>query len=260
MQTDLDFTIRLAQQAGALLQGYFSARGLAAQRKADDTVVTQADLAADRLITEAIQKSYPSDAIITEEQSTALEGDPRPTWVVDPLDGTTNFSLGIPIWGVSIARLVNGWPTVGVVYFPLLDECYSAQLGLGAFYNGAPLVITSLAPSDQRQQAFACCARTYLYYNVNVPYKYRIFGSAAYNLCCVARGAALVSFDTVAKLWDIAAAWLIVNEAGGTVGCLNGETPFPAVPGNNFLTHSFPTLGAANPEMLTTTRQQIKPR
>ncbi|MFZ6030458.1 MAG: inositol monophosphatase family protein [Chloroflexota bacterium] len=260
MQTDLDFTIDLARQTGALLQEHFSPDGLAAQRKADNSVVTQADLAADRLIIERIQSAYPSDAIITEEQFTALQGPSRPTWVVDPLDGTTNFSLGIPIWGVSIARLVNGWPVTGVVYFPLLNECYSAERGAGAFYNGAPLKVTPPTAYDRRQQAFACCGRTYLHYNVSVPYKYRIFGSTAYNLCCVARGAALVSFDTVAKLWDIAAAWLIVGEAGGAVACLNDEKPFPALPGGNFLEQHFPTLGAATPELLAATRRQIEPR
>lgn len=258
MQTDLEFTTKLANQAGELLRSYYSSRGLTAQRKADQTVVTAADLAADQLITEAIRQAYPEDAIVSEEQRTSLDGPARPTWVIDPLDGTTNFSLGFPIWGVSIARLVDGWPSLGVVTFPLLDECYSAQRGVGAFYNGNPLTIQPIAPSDQRQSAFACCARTYNHYHVSVPYKYRILGSAAYNLCSVARGSALVSFDTVAKLWDIAAAWLIVEEAGGTVGCWNGISPFPALPGTDFNPLPYPTLGAANAVILERSRQQLQ--
>jgi myo-inositol-1(or 4)-monophosphatase len=260
MQTDLEFTIQLARRAGELLRSHFSAQGFAARRKADNTVVTEADLAADRLITDAICQAYPSDAIISEEQHTALEGPARPTWVIDPLDGTTNFSLGFPIWGVSIARLLNGQPSLGVVYFPLLDECYSAEHGFGAFYNGLPMTIPPYDPVDQRQHAFACCARTHQRYRVSVPYKYRILGSAAYNLCSVARGSALVSFDTVAKLWDIAAAWLIVEEAGGVTGCLNGASPFPALSGSDFAALPFPTLGAATPDLLAQTRAHIQPK
>jgi myo-inositol-1(or 4)-monophosphatase len=260
MYTDLEFTFDLTHRAGELLRGYYSAQGLAAQRKADQTVVTVADLAADKLIAEAIGAAYPSDAIISEEQHTSLDGILRPTWVVDPLDGTTNFSLGFPTWGVSIARFVDGWPALGVVYFPLLGEYYSAEKGRGAFYNGSPLTIPLYDPTDQRQHAFACCARTHKRYHVSVPYKYRILGSAAYNLCSVARGSALVSFDTIAKIWDIAAAWLIVEEAGGAVSCLNNASPFPALPGSDFNAIPYPTLGAANAEILKQTRQQLQPK
>lgn len=259
MPIELEFTLDIARRAGEMLRGYYSStQGLTAQRKADQTVVTAADLAADKLLTEAIGAAYPTDAIISEEQHTRLEGPARPTWVIDPLDGTTNFSLGFPIWGVSIARLEDGWPALGVIYFPLLDECYSAVRGGGAMFNGKPLKLAPLDPADQRQNAFACCARTHKRYHVSVPYKFRILGSAAYNLCSVARGSALVSFDTVAKLWDIAAAWLIVQEAGGAVGCWDGASPFPAIPGADFNALPYPTLSAANAEILKQTRQQLQ--
>jgi myo-inositol-1(or 4)-monophosphatase len=260
MNPELTFTIQLARRASLLLRSYYSNRGLAAQRKADNTVVTAADLAADHLITDAIRAAYPHDAILSEEQHTALAGPTRPTWVIDPLDGTTNFSLGFPTWGVSIARLVEGQPALGVIDFPLLGECYSALRGHGAWLNDAPLRIPTADESDQRVHAFACCARTHKRYHVSVPYKFRILGSAAYNLCSVARGAALASFDSVAKLWDVAAAWLIVEEAGGAVSKLDGTTPFPAQPGNDYLALPYAVVGAATPQILAQTRQQLQPK
>lgn len=260
MQTDLEFTLNLAHRAGKLLCNYFSSMGINAQRKADNTVVTQADIAADQLITDAIQETYPTDAIISEENQTTLEAENHSTWVIDPLDGTTNFSLGFHIWGISIAHLINGWPSIGVVYFPLLDECYSAKQGNGAFLNGAPLSPIPQGENDQRQKMFTCCARTHRDYIVSVPYKKRILGSATYNLCSVARGAAAVSFDTVPKIWDVAAAWLIVEEAGGAITSLSHNAPFPILPGKDFATLHYPTLGAITDEILTVAQQQLQPR
>ena len=110
MSSELNFIRDLAHETGQLLLEYFNLDGIHTERKADNTAVTEADLAADRLITDAIRSQYPDDAILSEEALVPIEDPNRPTWVVDPLDGTTNFSLGLPIWGVSIARVVDGYP------------------------------------------------------------------------------------------------------------------------------------------------------
>ncbi len=99
---------------------HFQGPGLHARLKGDRSVVTEADLAADRLISASIHGEYPGDAFLSEELQPSISGeDVDAIWVIDPLDGTTNFSLGLPIWGVSIARLVGGWPDIGVLYFPI---------------------------------------------------------------------------------------------------------------------------------------------
>src|SRR4030067_2947007 len=96
---------QLARQAGGLLLHYFKPTGTSANLKSDRSVVTEADLAADRLIADAIRKAYPGDGLLSEELQTTLGENSSTVWVIDPLDGTTNFSLGLPIWGVGSGRL-----------------------------------------------------------------------------------------------------------------------------------------------------------
>ncbi len=130
------FAVKLALQAGNLLRTFYNPAGVAATAKADRTVVTEADLASDRMITQAIREHYPNDEIISEESSHQVQHAQSPIWIVDPLDGTTNFSLGLSLWGVSIARISNGYPELGAVYFPMINELYSARKGSGAFHHG----------------------------------------------------------------------------------------------------------------------------
>ena len=107
MTNTLGFAIQLARQTGELLLEHFHSKTIQLQLKSDNTAVTQADLAADRLISNAIQKAYPRDLLVSEELQSTLPNSPGEhtpgTWIIDPLDGTTNFSLGLQIWGVSIA-------------------------------------------------------------------------------------------------------------------------------------------------------------
>lgn len=258
MDTTLDFAIQLAHQAGQLLLGYLT-QDMPTQLKADRSVVTQADLAADTLISQAIQREYPADLILSEEIQPRLEGDPSGAiWIIDPLDGTTNFSLGLPFWGVSIARLVGGIPQTAVLYFPKLDELYSASRGQGAQFNGKSLVLKPPAP-DQHASFFSCCSRTYRHYQVRIPYKPRILGSATYSLCNVARGVALIAFEAMPKIWDIAATYLLVSEAGGAVDTFNTLQPFPPRDGMDYSQVNYPTLAAATTDLLSWARSKISP-
>lgn len=259
MTSLLQFAAHLAHQTGQLLLEYYDPGGSRVSLKSDYTVVTEADLAADRLITAALQKTYPADLLISEEKRTSLPtGTSTPTWVVDPLDGTTNFSLGLHVWGVSIARLVNGWPQVAALYFPLLEELYTAQAGAGACLNDEPIQVKPPDP-DQPAAFFACCGRTHRRFHVSVPYKPRILGSAAYSFCAVARGAAVLGFETTPKLWDLAAAWLLVQEAGGVVATYDGSQPFPLQSNLDYSQKPYPTLFAATPDLLQRARNWIQP-
>ncbi len=142
MTDALDFAIQLARQAGELLSGFLQAGELKPSLKDDNSLVTQADIEADRLIAAAIRQNFPDDLILSEELQPAypfgLAAPDRAVWVVDPLDGTTNFHLGLPFWGVSIARLVAGWPDTAALYFPQIDELYSAQKGRAPGSTGSP--------------------------------------------------------------------------------------------------------------------------
>jgi myo-inositol-1(or 4)-monophosphatase len=259
MTAELEFAIQLARKSGELLLESFSLSGTPTSRKKDRSVVTKADLDADLLIRGEIQARYPGDGLLSEELSTIYPTEKQAVWVIDPIDGTTNFSLGLPIWGISIARLVDGWPDTAVVYFPPLEEIYTAQKGAGSFLNGHQLNSNS---QDKLSTTtfFACCSRTHRHYDVQVPYKPRILGSAAYNLCSVARGIAILAFEAVPKIWDLAGGWLIASEAGALVQTLDGSKPFPPTPGADYSQVSFPTLAAPDPVHLERARQQIKPR
>ncbi len=259
MDNALSFAQSLARQTGTMLKDYFRQGSLSTQIKADRTLVTEADLAADRLINAALQQAFPKDGLLSEEIQPMSPQDPSRVWVIDPLDGTTNFSLGIPFWGVSIALLVNGWPETAAVFFPMIDEMYSAQKGEGAFFNGKPIRIEP-SMRDRPGTFFACCSRTHRRYTITVPYKTRILGSAAYNFCLLSRGIALLAFEATPKIWDIAGAWLVVDESGGEMKPLLGEMPFPLLPEAEYRNRNFPTLGAISAEIEAAGFSQIVPK
>jgi myo-inositol-1(or 4)-monophosphatase len=256
---ELSFAVDLAHQTGELLLEFFSPRGTKASFKPDRTVVTEADLAADQLITAAIQKNFPDDLLLSEELHPQVGDETTAAWVIDPLDGTTNFSLGLHYWGTSIARLVDGWPKVAALYFPMFDELYSAQKGKGAALNGEPL---KTKPLDKSQPIsfFSCCSRTFRRYDVKIRYKTRILGAASYTMCAVARGSAILGFEATPKIWDIAGGWLVVTEAGGEVDILDGSEPFPLLPERDYGERDYPVLIAATQSEIAKAHQQIKPR
>ena len=262
MTEALDFSIQLARQAGELLSGFLQAGELKPSLKDDNSLVTQADIETDRLIAAAIRQNFPDDRILSEEQQPAypfgLAAPDRAVWVVDPLDGTTNFHLGLPFWGVSIARLVAGWPDTAALYFPQIDELYSSQKGRGAWLNGRPLQVRR--DQFRKLSFFACCSRTLKQYQVDIPYKTRILGSAAYTLCAVARNIAIIGFEATPRIWDIAGAWLVLQEAGGQVATLDGQPPLPLRPGLDYASQAFPTLAAADAERLAWARARIHPK
>jgi len=260
----LDFAEQLVRAAGTLLRGYYQKATLQVSVKADKSVVTEADLIADRFIVEQIRLHSPGDRLLSEEiQSTLSDLDNEiqtsAIWIVDPIDGTTNFSQGLPLWGILCTRVVDGWPQLTVLYFPIIDELYTAIAGGGAWLNGQRIQVED--PSlKSKLSFFACCSRTHRLYQVDLPYKVRIFGSAFYTFCLVARGAARIGFDATPKIWDIAGAWLLVKEAGGLIESFSGDPPFPLVTNTAFASTSYPTLAAATPVQIAMAREQIQIR
>lgn len=258
------FMVDLAREAGRLLCGHFERGKTESSLKADYSLVTQADRDADELITQSIQEAFSQDLIISEESKTQLQArisaeDPKIIWVIDPLDGTTNFSLGLHYWGTLIARLEGGQPAQAVMYFPIMDELYTVHKNQGAYLNGEKLHVVPPDP-DRPAPFFSCCSRTFRNYDVRIPYKARILGSAAYSLSAVARGIALLGFEATPKIWDIAAPWLLVQEAGGVIETLDGSKPFPLVAGKDYTHQSYPTFAAATLKLADKARQGIRPK
>jgi myo-inositol-1(or 4)-monophosphatase len=253
----LEFATNLALEVGDLLLGYYDTRGVHASSKSDHTVVTDADLAADRYISEKITQRYPADAIISEESSHLYSTPSADVWVIDPLDGTTNFSLGLPVWGISIARMVNGIPEQAVLYFPRLQELYSAERNSGAYLNSNPITVKGRNPAEP-MSFFSCCSRCFRTFDISIPYKPRIMGSTAYSFCMVARGAALLALDVTPKVWDIAAAWLVVEEAGGVIKPLETGQVFPISTKIDYASVSWTILAAATRKLFDQNKVRIQ--
>lgn len=252
----LTFAVELAAEAAAIGVAHYGTSQ--ARRKYDGTLVTQTDEQIDRLVSARIRAAWPDALILSEEQATWFDPAAPAVWVVDPVDGTTNFARGVPVWGVSIGVLVNGAPVAGVVHFPLLGEVFTALLGGGAFRNGEPIQASAAAPEDE--QLIMECTRTRKRWWFDLPLKSRLLGSAAYHVCKVADGTALACSEASPKIWDLAAAGLVLTEAGGVLGGHRGETLLP-LPAErlDYADRAMPLLAARDAEMLAALRAALRP-
>jgi myo-inositol-1(or 4)-monophosphatase len=226
-----------------------------ASRKADGTLVTQADRWADRALREAIALAFPDHGVLTEETTHILSNCDW-NWIIDPIDGTTNFTRGIEIWGISLGLLYRGTPVFGFVYFPQLQQTYHGywfgDSGLkgptGAYRNRHPIHTSADNPSQNH--LFTLCARSTDVLKQPFPCKIRLFGVASYNLLMVACGAALGGVEATPKIWDIAAGWAIVQAAGGVFVSLEPQPIFPLRIGEDYGSRPFPCLVASRSELV----------
>ncbi|WP_330235220.1 inositol monophosphatase family protein [Streptomyces sp. NBC_00566] len=234
--------LRIAQQAareaGALLRdGRPADLAVAATKSSPVDVVTEMDLAAEKLIVDLISGHRPEDGFLGEEGASA-EGTSGVRWVIDPLDGTVNYLYGLPTWAVSIAAEVDGETVAGVVAAPMRGETYQAVLGGGAWATGAwegerPLACRPPVPLDQalvstgfnyvtevRARQAAIAARL-----IPLVRDIRRGGSAAIDLCDLACGRLDGYYERGLNPWDVAAGDLIAREAGAVTGGRPGERP-----------------------------------
>ena len=203
----------------------------ARNRKADGSLFTVADLGSQRRFIEALPQFLPGD-VLGEEMTPAEQGElwnegARGLWCIDPIDGTTNFANGIPLFAVSIAYLVDHEPVLGVVYNPITDESFYAARGAGAFLNGTELPLRAGASSLRDAVAGVDFKRISHHLGdelaVRPPYySQRNFGSSALEWCFVAAGRLDVYVHGGQMLWDYAAGRLILAEAGGQAEALDG--------------------------------------
>ena len=223
--------------------------------KGPSDLVTEADLASQEAIREIIAQQFPADQFIGEESSVPSSRLHETCWIVDPLDGTTNYVHRVPHYAVSVALVERGRPVVGCIFDPVARECYTASLGGGAFLNGERLKsspVTRLEDAlvaasfsshidrdsreiDQFVDALLVCQAV------------RRTGSAALNLCYVASGRFDAFWAMTTQAWDVAAGVLLVEEAGGTVTHWTGKPhdmaePHPAAAGTSVLHAAFRRL------------------
>jgi myo-inositol-1(or 4)-monophosphatase len=223
----------IAREAGGLLMHHFQ-QGLKIEYKGEADLVTAADRASEALIRERIGKQFPAHDVLGEEQGLSDQGSDY-RWYVDPLDGTTNFAHGYPVFCVSLAleHRASKARVAGVVYDPTRDELFTAEQGKGARLNGKPIQVSEAAqlkeclvatgfPSHKRHQN----PNIHFYHQITLrTHGVRRAGSAALDLCCVACGRFDGFWEFNLNPWDTAAGVLIVEEAGGKVTGFNGA-PF----------------------------------
>lgn len=245
----LTFAQQITEQVGTRLLADFGQ--VQASEKADGSLITQSDQWADETLRDAIATTFPSHHVLSEE----AEHHFRATdwcWVIDPLDGTTNFTRGIPIWGISLGLLYQGTPVFGYVHFPPLAQSFygfwsAASQPNQAFLNQKP--IRTSADSASSNHFFSVCSRSISALNQHFPCKIRMLGAVSYNFLLVAAGATLGGVEATPKIWDIAAAWPIVQAAGGVWVPLGSE-PFPLQAGENYGDRNYPALVVSQAELV----------
>lgn len=222
----LAFIVALAREAGELLCARLDGPREVAQKRPRD-LVTDADRASEALIVERIQSAYPAASILGEE-SGVYRGSGDERFIVDPLDGTTNYAHRYPLFCVSIAYEVAGRIEAGVVFAPVLDELFAARRGGGATLNGVPIAVSAVAAVAD---AMVGTGFNPAAYSRNGAYFARLSehaqamrrdGSAALDLAFVACGRYDAFWEWDLKAWDVAAGSLLIEEAGGCVSAIDG--------------------------------------
>jgi myo-inositol-1(or 4)-monophosphatase len=225
----LECAVQIAQDAGSLLRYYFE-RHVHFELKGDFDLVTEADRASEKLVVERLKSRFPDHGIMAEEGS-GHESPSEYRWYVDPLDGTTNFAHGFPVFCVSLGLAFHGKRQAAVVYDPTRDELFAAERGLGAVLNGEKLSVSKTPklqqslvgtgfPSHKRHKN----PNIYFYHQITLrSHGVRRAGSAALDLTSVAAGRLDGFWEFNLNAWDLAAGILIVEEAGGNVTGMHGE-------------------------------------
>jgi myo-inositol-1(or 4)-monophosphatase len=245
----LNFAIETAREAGQILLEKFG-RKINISKKGDINLVTEADLASEKLIIERVKSYYPKHAILAEEAGNAvlLDGVNTWKWIIDPLDGTTNFAHGYPCFCVTIALEHEGEIVIGVTFDPTRNELFAAERGRGATLNGKTirvsdteklsesLIVTGFPYNFKEKENFARHLTDFLLYSRGV----RRDGSAAIDMAYVACGRFDGFWEEGLNPWDVAAGYLLIEEAGGQVTYYNGEKYniySPPICGSNGLIH-----------------------
>lgn len=236
MEDYLDFAKELAQEAGGIMKRYFLAPDIGTILKKDKTPLTVADTTINQLVIEKVKAKYPAHDIIGEEASDDQNGEYA--WVVDPIDGTIPFSMGIPLatFSLGVVNRKDGQPVAGVILDPFLDKLYWSAAGKSSFVNDSQIVtsqqtdltknyvsILGTFGGDGKTPGKKLTSAAYAYALMSKNVRYFSIQSQAYSAARVASGDFLGSIFAYGSPWDSAAAALIVQEAGGIVTDMLGQ-------------------------------------
>jgi len=234
MHPMLNIAVKAARRAGNLIhRAADNLDHLTVTKKSHADYVSEVDRAAERIIIEALQQAYPTHAILAEESG--AQGESEYVWIIDPLDGTTNFLHGVPQYAVSIALQHNGVLTQAVVYDPTKNDLFTATRGRGAFLNDKRIRV-----SKRKEMADSLIGTGFPYTRFEHMDAYldifkdvmqksaglRRPGAASLDLAWTAAGRFDGFFETALKPWDLAAGALLITEAGGMVSDVNGADTY----------------------------------
>jgi len=221
------------------------------EAKADGSLITDCDRWSDATLVEGLDRLYPGEGVLSEEGSQRVPSTSA-FWVVDPLDGTTNFAAGIPYWAISLARFEGGVPVLAILDVPPLRQRIVAIRGQGAWRKGKQL----LPPSTRRQAAdcASLCSRSIGVLQKlpqqRFPGKIRLLGVASLNLVSVAMGQTISALEATPKIWDLAAAWLVLQELNCPIRWLLRD-PADLTTGDDLAQVDFPVLAARDEPTLS---------
>jgi myo-inositol-1(or 4)-monophosphatase len=228
MPSYLETATEIAREAGALLSNYFE-RGIGFDLKGDYDLVTEADRLSEKLVVERLRSHFPAHSVLGEEGG-LREQRSEYCWYVDPLDGTTNFAHGYPAFNVTLGLERSGEMIAGVIFDPIRQELFSAELGGGAYLNGRRVHASKVAALESALLATGFPSRK-RHENVNVHFFHQVSmvthgirrsGSAAIDLAYVACGRLEGFWEFGLNPWDMAAGLLICAEAGGRSSDMKG--------------------------------------
>jgi len=232
IEKTLEFAVDVARSAGAIQKSRYEDASVTVEHKGLLDLVTEVDIECEKLVTELIAEKYRDHGVLAEE-GTALKNSSDYLWIVDPLDGTTNFAHGFPMFCVSIALVKKGKTLIGVAYDALRDELFTAVTGGGAFLNGRRIKVSEVAQMDDALLATGFPYDIRSNSDNNLDHFNRVVvncqairraGSAVLDLCYTACGRFDGFWEKSLFAWDMAAGALIVEEAGGIVTDMSGET------------------------------------
>jgi myo-inositol-1(or 4)-monophosphatase len=228
MASYLETAVEVAREAGALLAHFFERR-IGFELKGDFDLVTEADRASEELVVERLRSHFPTHSIVGEEGGTR-EGSSEYRWYVDPLDGTTNFAHGFPVFNVTLAVERDGELLAGVIYDPTRQELFTAERGGGAYLNNRRIRVSACKRLEDALVATGFPSRK-RHQNVNVHFYHQMAmvthgvrraGAAAIDLAYVACGRLDAFWEFGLNPWDMAAGILLINEAGGRCSDMKG--------------------------------------
>ena len=222
---------------------------ISASNKDDGSLITSCDLWSDKTIVDGLASIAPGEGVLSEEGGKFIPST-KAYWVVDPLDGTTNFAAGIPYWSISVARFVDGRPQTSFLIIPTLKKNFLSIKGKGVWLNNQKI---NPNQNNHQSECVSLCSRSIKILqkkpNSVFPGKIRLLGVSSLNLTSVAMGQTFGAIESTPKIWDIAAAWLLLEELNCSIEWLETD-PLHLVSGQNLSNVNFPLIACKSIEKI----------